>query len=361
MRTSIRACAAAWIFLSCVATQRAAVAQEQPAAEKRGEPRTEVPRQGAAPAPAAKQDPVAAPAADEGPASVVTIYRADSLRFGREAFRLGEAWRQQAVARQLDLIDWMRFMSQPDGPYLIDAGGAFSPFEPWAPLPGDIFGYPWRDEIRHPIGHRITFRGPNAYTYEPVYDAAELEGPAAPGVIVDEAAAAAPQIEPRELLRSGAAAFKREQYETVLKILGPLDGEGVDEPSRAAANMLRGQAQFALACYAESASAILAAMQEIEVGEAGSIVREFRQHYRDAAVYTGQLRALEKFVGEHPDNFSGRFLLGFQYGFLGHPAEALKQLARADGIAPGDKHVRGLMGHFRRQADDDGADGGRGF
>jgi tetratricopeptide (TPR) repeat protein len=338
-----------WLALACFDAAAPASAQERPAASRTNDPRAEEPRQAALEEKLpAKNSAPAAPAADEGPTSGVTLYRADSLRFGRQAFRVGEARRQQAVARQLDLIDWMRFLSQPDGPYLIDAsGGAFSPFEPWVPLPGDIFGFPWRDEIQHPLGHRITFRGPNAYTYEPVYDAAELDG-AGRGLVIDESAFA-PRVDPVELLRSAAAAFKREQYETVLKILDPLDGEGVDEPSRAAANLLRGQAHFALARYAESAAAILAAMQEIEVGQAGSIVRDFRKHYPDAAVYTAQLRALEKFVGDHPDNFSGRFLLGFHYGFLGHPAEAQKQLERAERIAPGDKHVRALMRRFQKR------------
>src|SRR5262249_38823442 len=53
--------------------------------------------------------------------------------------------------------------------------------------------------------------------------------------------------------------------------------------------------------------------------------------------YTTQLRALEKTAREKPEEPALRFLLGYHYGFLGYPAEAVKQLQKCVSLAPQDE------------------------
>ena len=59
--------------------------------------------------------------------------------------------------------------------------------------------------------------------------------------------------------------------------------------------------------------------------------------YGNPADYTPQLRALEKYVNEHPTEPGSRFLLGYEYLTIGSRADAISQFAQASSLAPKDK------------------------
>jgi hypothetical protein len=76
------------------------------------------------------------------------------------------------------------------------------------------------------------------------------------------------------------------------------------------------------------------------------VVKNFRDLYGRGEDYTTQLRALEKSAREKPDEPALRFLLGYHYGFLGYPAEAVKQLEKCVNLAPQDEVARKTLRLF---------------
>jgi tetratricopeptide (TPR) repeat protein len=65
--------------------------------------------------------------------------------------------------------------------------------------------------------------------------------------------------------------------------------------------------------------------------------------YGDAATYTQQLRALEKYAGDKPKSPEGRFLLGFQYMMAGHREAAQRELLEALKLTPRDRLTAQLL------------------
>ncbi len=68
----------------------------------------------------------------------------------------------------------------------------------------------------------------------------------------------------------------------------------------------------------------------------------YRELYGNPDDYTAQLRALEKAIGEKPDNPAQRFLLGFHYAYLGFPQQAADQLDKVIKLAPQDEMAKAL-------------------
>jgi len=63
-------------------------------------------------------------------------------------------------------------------------------------------------------------------------------------------------------------------------------------------------------------------------------------------VFTDQLRALERARNDKPDSPALRFLLGYEYGYLGYPKQAVQELEQAVKLNPEDKlasQLRDLM------------------
>ena len=65
--------------------------------------------------------------------------------------------------------------------------------------------------------------------------------------------------------------------------------------------------------------------------------------YGDVKPYTEQLRALEKFVTEHPSDPGARFLLGYQYVMMGHNDAAKTELTKSLLQAPKDRLAAKLL------------------
>ncbi|MEI8019879.1 MAG: hypothetical protein WCH39_16870, partial [Schlesneria sp.] len=76
------------------------------------------------------------------------------------------------------------------------------------------------------------------------------------------------------------------------------------------------------------------------------VVKNFRDLYGKGEDYTSHVRALEKAARAKTDDPALRFLLGYHYGFLGYPAEAVKQLEKCLSLAPQDEVSRKLLRVF---------------
>jgi tetratricopeptide (TPR) repeat protein len=77
-------------------------------------------------------------------------------------------------------------------------------------------------------------------------------------------------------------------------------------------------------------------MQVLPESQWGTVVTNYRELYPNVQNYTDQLRALEQARTAQPNEPALRFLLGFQYGYLGYPAQAVKELDQATKLQPKD-------------------------
>lgn len=112
----------------------------------------------------------------------------DGIQAGLDAFRLGEEKRRADVEQQAYLNDQMKIWAglptargeavfyYPEyyAPQYYSAQYraplAFSAFEPWPYVPGDIWGYRYYTPVRQPVGQWQGQTGPNRWESHPVYD-----------------------------------------------------------------------------------------------------------------------------------------------------------------------------------------------
>lgn len=115
----------------------------------------------------------------------------------------------------------------------------------------------------------------------------------------------------------------------------------IDDPQNGGLYLLIGQTLFALGQYEPSAGMTQLGMQLLPQNQWGAVVGNYRELYSSSQTYQSQLRALEAAV-KAKDSAAGRFLLGFQYGYLGYPAEAVRQLDHAIKLNPKDQMAEKL-------------------
>jgi tetratricopeptide (TPR) repeat protein len=121
----------------------------------------------------------------------------------------------------------------------------------------------------------------------------------------------------------------------------------VDYPQNGQVILLMGHALLALGQNTEAADAIQMALEVLPEDQWGTIVRNYAQYYPDVSEYTRQLRALEKAVAEGGNNSDAlRFLLAYQYGFLGHQQYSVTQLDKVVDARPQDAVALKLRNHF---------------
>jgi tetratricopeptide (TPR) repeat protein len=116
----------------------------------------------------------------------------------------------------------------------------------------------------------------------------------------------------------------------------------VDDPKNPVLVMMLSQAFFATGKYEEAAGATQMAMQMLPKDQWGVVVSNYKELYGNTQSYTDQLRALEKEVRDKPESPALRFLLGFQYAYLGFPKESIDQLDKGLKIAPQDEGAKQL-------------------
>ncbi len=141
----------------------------------------------------------------------------------------------------------------------------------------------------------------------------------------------------------GEANFKAGKYEAASR---SFRHALVDDPNNGAYMMILGQALFASGQYNEAAGATQQAAQMLSPDKWGTIVTNYKELYSNIGDYTSQLRALEKARDEKPNDPALHFLLGWHYGYLGYPTQAISELNKTLELVPSDqvaKKVRDAM------------------
>lgn len=116
----------------------------------------------------------------------------------------------------------------------------------------------------------------------------------------------------------------------------------VDDPQNPGVLMLLGQTAFAVGQYNEAAGATEMGMKSLPPDKWGSVLTNYQQLYPDQNKFTEQLRALEKARNEKPSDPALRFVLGYEYYYLGFTKEAFRELDKAIQLQPKDPFARQL-------------------
>jgi tetratricopeptide (TPR) repeat protein len=120
----------------------------------------------------------------------------------------------------------------------------------------------------------------------------------------------------------------------------------VDDPKNGAVILLLGQALFAIGRYDEAAGATQAAMQSLPEDKWNVVIANYTQLYGNPLDYNTQVKALETARNAKPDSPAIRFLLGFHFGYLGYPKQAVTELDKGLNLAPRDLGALKLRGIF---------------
>lgn len=145
--------------------------------------------------------------------------------------------------------------------------------------------------------------------------------------VVDDPNVISPQ---EQILDDAIGAFKQNNYDMALDIIN----KGITQyPSDAVMHEFRGLVLFAKGDYQQSAATIHSVLA---VGP-GWDWTTLSSLYTDVAIYTQQLRALEAYTRQHPDDGGSRFLLGYHYMTDGYPDAAASQLRQVVKLVPTDR------------------------
>jgi thioredoxin-like negative regulator of GroEL len=106
--------------------------------------------------------------------------------------------------------------------------------------------------------------------------------------------------------------------------------------------MLLGQAYFATGSYREATVTTQTAMHALPQDQWGVVVSNRGELYRNSKSYLVQLEQLESAVHENPQDAAQRFLLAFQYAFLGYPQPAVRELDKVVELEPRDEMAEEL-------------------
>ncbi len=110
--------------------------------------------------------------------------------------------------------------------------------------------------------------------------------------------------------------------------------------------LLTSQALFALGQYNEAAGALEAGLSMLPQDKWNGVVANYTQLYGNIGDYTTQLKALEKARDAKPDDPAIRVLLGYHFGYLGYPKEAVRELDKAIALQPKDPFAAQLRNVF---------------
>jgi hypothetical protein len=133
--------------------------------------------------------------------------------------------------------------------------------------------------------------------------------------------------------QQGEAAFKSGDYSAAAYAF---QHAVVDNSQNPVLILMHAQALFASGKFQEAAGATQAAMTQLPKDQWGVVVSNYREFYGKIGDYTTQLRALEAAAKDKPNDPAIRFLLGYHYGYLGYPQQAVDQLKQATSLAPDD-------------------------
>ena len=143
-------------------------------------------------------------------------------------------------------------------------------------------------------------------------------------------------IEIEKLLAGPQDTFREGRFDDALKAARDAAQKKPNDPT---IQQFASLVAFALGKFADASTAAHAALHHGPHWK----WKRLKGHYAKTEVYTGQLRALEKFVREHPASAESRFLLAYHYLMLGHSQAARSHLKRVAEQKPDDKLVRQLL------------------
>jgi tetratricopeptide (TPR) repeat protein len=117
----------------------------------------------------------------------------------------------------------------------------------------------------------------------------------------------------------------------------------VDDQQNGVVAMMLAQALFAQGSYNEAAAATELGMVLLPQDQWGIVVKNYKELYPNNATYTQQLRAAEQARNAKPDDPALRFVLGFQFNYLGYPTQAAKEVEKAVQLMPHDEFSKRLL------------------
>jgi thioredoxin-like negative regulator of GroEL len=162
--------------------------------------------------------------------------------------------------------------------------------------------------------------------------------PSAGTVVASNAPSVTPSA-PASFADQGEAGFKSGDFKAAEYALRHAV---IDDSQNPVLVMMLSQALFANGKFDEAAGAVQAGMQQLPKDQWGVVVKNYKDLYGGGQAYTDQLRALEKAVKDKPEDPGLRFLLGYHYGFLGYPTQAVEQLDKTLKVAPQDEMAKQL-------------------
>ncbi|HVX57144.1 MAG TPA: hypothetical protein VHA37_05415, partial [Candidatus Saccharimonadales bacterium] len=149
---------------------------------------------------------------------------------------------------------------------------------------------------------------------------------------------------PEEFANEGEAQFRAGNYSKAVYFL---KHAVVDTPNNGVLVAMLAQAFFADGKYQEAAGATQQALSMLPEDKWGVVPTNYKELYSRIGDYTTQLRALEQAKKDKPDDAALRFLLGYHYGYLGYPKEAVTQLTKAVELEPRDEMSKKLLKVFQ--------------
>ena len=143
---------------------------------------------------------------------------------------------------------------------------------------------------------------------------------------------------------AAVGAFKQTNYDAALDVIS----RGLIVcPDDSVLHELRALVLFATGDYQKSAATIHSVLA---VGP-GWNWATLCGMYPDVSIYTAQLRSLEKYRNEHPQDAAPRFLLAYHYMVGGHPDAAAGQLRKVAKLEPNDRIAAEMLRMLSKPAD----------
>jgi tetratricopeptide (TPR) repeat protein len=163
------------------------------------------------------------------------------------------------------------------------------------------------------------------------YDTPAADSTSAPQAVAEAPAPEAPQTaEGYQFFDQALAAFKKGDYPTALQLVQQALRKSPHDPAMHEVSAL---CLFALGEYG-GAAAVLNNLLAVAPGMDWTTLSGL---YGNVEAYTTQLRALEAYCKQKPDDAAGHFLLAYHYLVEGHDDAAAEELKRVVAVQPGDQ------------------------
>jgi tetratricopeptide (TPR) repeat protein len=142
-----------------------------------------------------------------------------------------------------------------------------------------------------------------------------------------------------EYFAQASAAFRSAQYKESLRLA---NHAAVESPQNPKAHEVMSLSLFASGDYRGSAAEAHAALAFGPPADWATLYT----YYGDDALYTTQLRSLEKYSHDNPTSADARFVRAYQYLMIGHQQQAIDQLQEVAKLTPTDRLVSDLLKKF---------------